>query len=151
MSLVEVLVASVLIVVVTVGVLPLFTSSMASNRAGGDSTVATALARSSLEELNQLSFGDALLLVPGGATELVSEAHRVGEEWVPTATPAASWRRVIRVRQYSVVDLTLPLDGAADPSNVHLKEIEVSVFGTRQLGNALGPSRRITLRQFKSQ
>lgn len=159
LSLIEVLIAAVLLLIMTLGVLPLFAQALRHNLDGRESTQVSNLAKSQVEELLQVPFDSTTLLV--GAGEVASGTQQFWSEsqglWVDTLPPgeAATWARLTTVRQYSVNDLTDdgtfndPLDGATDSIFVHLKEIEVQVWNTRE-GGSLGVGRRLTLKMLKA-
>lgn len=159
-SLIEAILASLILLVVALGVLPLFTRAMASNRAGADSTSLANMATAGAEELYQLPFDHPLLTVPAGATELVSEEvwTRDEERWMAPGDVAAGdlvlWRRRTQVRQFNINDILegdeTPLEGDSPAGSVHVKEIEVEVASTRDAG-PLGGGRGLTVRLFKAQ
>src|SRR5436309_2220196 len=111
-SLVETLIAALLFLVVVVGMLPLFLSSITNNNAGNDYLHATNFARSDLEQLHKLPFTDPNLTIAGGSTSTTRTDYfaqnplltGVGQ-WLTTATAAAPplvlWQRSATVRQYS--------------------------------------------------
>jgi prepilin-type N-terminal cleavage/methylation domain-containing protein len=154
-SLIEVLIAVGILLLVALGILPLFTRAMLSNVSGLESTRVSNQARSRLEELFQLPFNSPQLDVPGGSTELVvdqyySPSTRQWESGTGAGVPAI-FIRTTTIRQYGVTDLTTPLDGDAPAAAVHLKEIVISV---RYAGDAAGPleaPKRITARIMKAQ
>jgi prepilin-type N-terminal cleavage/methylation domain-containing protein len=159
MSLIEVMLASVLFLTISLGVLPMFAQSMVSNSSGNDSTKAANFARARSEELLQLPFNHLDLTIEAGS-EKVSEEYwsRTTEDWRPFPIPAdasAEWVRNTTIRQYSVdaladdvIQVAEALDAGADPSFVHLKEIEVEI---EQFGGLLQSSAKtITLRTFRS-
>lgn len=166
-SLVETLIAALLFLVVVVGMLPLFLSSITNNNAGNDYLHATNFARTDLEQLHKVPFGDASLAIAGGSTSTTTTDYfsqnplltGVGQ-WQPSATPTAPqlvlWQRSATVRQYSVDafadgNLTTDeaLDGASDPIFVHVKEVRVQLTGERQT-SSLGPARQLTFRVLKA-
>lgn len=159
MSLIEVMLASVLFLTISLGVVPMFTQSMVSNSSGNDSTKAANFARARSEELMQLPFNHPDLTIDAGSEKLSQEYYsRVTEIWQPFPIPTdaqAEWVRNTTIRQYSVDALTddvimvsEALDVGTDPSFVHLKEIEVEI---EQLGGLLQSSAKtITLRTFRS-
>lgn len=159
-SLIETILASLILLVVALGVLPLFTRAMASNRAGADSTSLANMATAGAEELYQLPFDHALLTVPDGATELVREEvwTRQRERWLDPASLVSGedvlWRRRTQVRQFNVNDLLdgdeTPLPGGTPAGSVQIKEIEVEVASARGNG-PLGRGRGLTVRLFKAQ
>src|SRR5436305_13986434 len=80
-SLVEALVATGILLVIAIGVIPLFASSILNNTRGSDSTVSTNHSRSQVENLLQLPFNSPSLSVPA----TVSQAE-TDEWWAPGAT-----------------------------------------------------------------
>lgn len=169
-SVVEALIAAAILLIIAIGVLPLFTRAIMDNQAGNDSSTVTNFARSQVEDRFQLNFNDANLTLPNsGATELAttdSWAQGVPNEiadgvegWytgAPTDKGPLLWTRTTTIRQYNVNDLDdngqfdTPLAGSSDPGLVHLKEIDVNLTGVR-LGGPLGSSKQIRLRTLKSQ
>lgn len=169
MSLVEVVLASLILLLIAVGILPLFTRAMASNVAGSDSTYVSNMATERTEEFLQLNFDAEPLRLDDGATSRVyNEVHirdypsagssDYEEVWIDgtladvPAEDRAQWTRVTTIRQYSITDLATPLPGTpgTDPNGaVHVKEIEVAVAGLRE-GGPIGASKEITVRTLKS-
>lgn len=169
LSLVEAVIAAGLLLVIAAGVLPLFAQALASNQSGADSSSVTNISRTQVEELYQLIFSHPQTTIVTG-TELVTpsyyECALLGPprqcEWQPGMPPVDSteailWTRTATIRQYSINALDdqrlepgEALAADAPPGQVHLKEIEVEVLGTREAG-PLGPSRRIAVRMLKSQ
>lgn len=178
-SLVEVLIAGVLLMVITLGILPLFTRAMRDNRSGAESTEVSNAARSQLEEFFQLPWDAPRLVLVGadlnaGTVKAFGDYYSIADDrWKPCAAampdcdpanctvPAgdpARWARVTCIRQFSNDDVTddgvLSDDEAlafdADPSEVHLKEIVVRVGGAQQ-SVVFGPAKRLTVRTLKSQ
>lgn len=162
-SLVETLIAALILMVVALGVLPLFSRAMASNLAGSESTSLANMAATRAEELYQLPFDHDLLTVPVGATEVVTEHVWIDEEgrWIEgtgenlAANQTATWRRQTRIRQFNVNDLLgnnpTPLEGGVAPGSVQVKEIEVEITTGRLGSIALGPARALRVRLFKAQ
>lgn len=160
-SLIEVLVASLILLVIALGLVPLYTRSIRSNVEGFEFTHVSNSAKSRAEEYIQLPFNSARLTVPAGQEELQEQdlysqkEHRwIDEDDWPAAESGgdtALFTRIATVRQFSVTDLFNPLSGDAPPEAVHLKEITVAVQGSRQSGHILGPGKTIAVRVFKSQ
>ena len=157
-SLIEATIAAALLLIIAAGVLPLFAQSLANNIAGADSSAASNGARSQTEQLFQLPFNSVQLTLVAGNELVLEEYYSLAEKkWKLGAEPSggadpALWTRTATIRQYSVNALD---DELVDPAEahlgqVHLKEIEVAVLGTRTAG-PLGPSRRVTVRTLKSQ
>jgi len=155
-SVLEVLIATVIFVIIALGILPLFAASARSNLDGREATEVSNFGRSAVEDLLQASINDARLTVPAGSTVRVSDEYwsqkdQVWKSGTGAAGDPAMWRRRTRVRQYNVSDLATPLNGNADIGQVHLKEIEVEVWhGRNAQALALGGGRRFTVRMLKS-
>ena len=152
-TIIEVLVASVLFLMIALGVLPLFTRSIVSNAEGFDHTRVATFARARGEEFMQLPF-DSPDLKPVTGTERVFDEYysQSSSAWVDGTAPVgdpALWTRTTTIRQFNVDDLATPLPDTAAAENVHLKEITVTVDSTRS--GPLGVGKRLTVRLFKSQ
>jgi prepilin-type N-terminal cleavage/methylation domain-containing protein len=163
-SLVEMLVASMLLLVVVLGVIPLFVRSIISNSGGNDYTRLSNFSKSKVEELFQLDFSNAQLTIPAGQTETSIDEYwsEAEKKWKPGAAPAGvtpPWTRTTVIRQYNIsaVDQTLDnfdfekseaVDGNTAAEAVHLKELIVTVQGMR--GGPLGPRRDLVLRTLKA-
>ena len=154
-SLIEVLVAAAILLVIALGLVPLYVRSIRSNVEGFDYTQVANSAKSRAEEFLQYGFNDARLTVPGGQDALeVQDFYSVEQDrWIEAAVwPAdetALFTRTATVRQFSITDLANPLPGGAGSEAVHLKEITVTVEGSRTA--VLGGGKRIAVRVFKSQ
>lgn len=152
-SLVEVLVAAFILMVIALGLVPIFTRSIRSNVEGFDYTQVSNLAKSRAEEYVQYPFFAPQLTIPGGSEQLEvtdyfsDQQHR----WVGAVSTGdvALFTRTTTVRQFGVSDLKTPLPGDAPPDTVHLKEITVAIAGLRP--TALGSGKAIAVRMFKSQ
>lgn len=169
-SVVEVLIATLIFLIIAVGILPLFAASTKNNMDGREATETANFGRSAVEDLLQAPFNDPRLTVPGGGTvntvqEYYSQKDQVWKAGTGTSADPALWRREIRVRQFNINDLAAdglfddPKSGAEDPGQVHIKEVEVQVWNSRDdkallLGGrrvtTLGMSRRFTVRMLKS-
>lgn len=164
-SMVEVLIASLLLLVILLGIVPLFLRSMSSRQAGRESTAVGSYARTKAETLLQLPFDHPDLTVPGGDAELqvVEYLDQSTNEWSQDAALAdqAIWMRTTHVRQYGTSDLLdgdtdgdgngldVPLPGGTNPRSVQLKEIEVAIASPRD-GGPLGAAEEITVRVLKA-
>ncbi|HYO13621.1 MAG TPA: prepilin-type N-terminal cleavage/methylation domain-containing protein [Thermoanaerobaculia bacterium] len=158
-SVIEVLIATAIFFILAIGLLPLFTHSMANNVAGREATEVSNFTRSRTEELLQLPFNAENMTLPAGGNELVIEEYWSDAEdaWKPGPAPDSLdviWLRTTRIRQFAVGDLldgTLdnPLPGSFPPEHVHLKEIEVEVRGTRN-GGPLGAAKRMNVRMLRA-
>ena len=160
-SVVEVLIATLIFLIIAVGILPLFASSARNNLDGREATEVSNYGRSTLEDLMQADFNHARLTVPVGSTALTTEEYfsRKDETWkagTGSSADPALWRRRTIVRQYGYNDLLdddefdTPLPGGAPVGDVHIKEIEVQVWHARdQQSLALGGGRRYTVRVLR--
>lgn len=157
-SLIEVLVASLIMLVVALGIVSLFTMAASSNLQGSDNTKAANFGREKLEQLWQIPFDDPQLQITGGATTNVTYDYydEATKLWVTmaTATPPANaiWYRITTIRQFKVDDLATPITGdagLADPTQVQLKEIKVEVHNKR-VGGVLGGGKELTLLAYRS-
>lgn len=153
-SLIEVLVAALILGIIALGLVPLYTRAIRSNFEGFDYTRVSNFAKSRAESYLELPFNSAALTVPGGLKELtVTDYYSTNDHaWVATlaAGDEALFTRTTTVRQFSVGDITDPLDGGKPPEVVHLKEITVAIQGNRS-GGPLGTGKSIAVRVFKSQ
>lgn len=153
-SLVEVLLASVILLIMLLGLVPVFLQSMGSNLEGKESSDVSIFARSRAEELFALDFNSEPLRLSDGTERQYFEVYRDGD-WeavvslgtLPTGT---EWTRTATIRQFNIATLDDPLAFDADPGQVHLKEIVVSVrrVGGRNFSNR---GQRLAVRLFKSQ
>lgn len=152
-TVIEVLVASVLFLMIAIGILPLFTRSIVSNAEGFDHTRVATFTRARGEELMQLPFDSPELTLLTGTERVFDEYYsQSSAAWVDGTAPAgdpALWTRTTTIRQFNIDDLTTPLADTAAAENVHLKEITVTVQSTR--AGPLGVGKQLTVRLFKSQ
>ncbi|MEM1245436.1 MAG: prepilin-type N-terminal cleavage/methylation domain-containing protein [Acidobacteriota bacterium] len=158
-SLIEVLIAAALLLIVSVGILPMFTRSITNNLQGKQATEATNLARSELERMIQLPANDpALTLIAGNELVRNEKWSKDSKRWYDVSsfpsTEIDTFERTVTVRQFSmnaladgVLDASELLDASADPQAVHLKEIEVQV-GAPPSG--MSPGKQVTLRMYKA-
>jgi Tfp pilus assembly protein PilV len=162
-SLVEALLASVILMIVALGVLPLFSRAMVSNLAGSESTSLSSMAMERAEEFYQYPFNSSRLTIPGGSTEVFFDEVWTEQDgrWIDGTVAAAEsadktvlWTRRTRVRQFGINDVLggapTPLDGNASTGSVHVKEIEVLVASARLSSVALGPTKDLRVRLFKA-
>lgn len=150
-SLIEALLASLLLVIVILALVPLFAQSMQNTLAGREYSVASQHGRSLADEYYQLPLDGEELLLPVGESVLEGSDWWDGQQhlWVdtaPTFSPGGAlppaWRRDVTVRQYNVNDLleegrlANPLDGGSPAPQVHLREVIVEVESERSGGGA---------------
>lgn len=161
LSLLELLIAMALLAVIAVGILPMMMRSLADSNRGWEATEVSNFALSQLEDQLATPFESPSLQVGSGLTENLSslawvegDPHQVGdalEGWTddPTSKGTTMWRRNTYVRWYNMNDLSTPLDGDTEPTEVHLKEIQVQISGERQ-GGALGGGQELWIRVLKA-
>ncbi len=151
-SVIEGLIAALLLLIVTLGILPLFSRAMNNNVKGNDSTRQSNAAIDAFESAVALPFNSGDMTVAAGTTEtVVTETLALKKVASPTGGEdlALSMRwelpgslvtgdvRVLdrqrTVRQHSFDDFAdnqtfdFPLDGAAEPRLVHLKVVELAL------------------------
>ena len=159
-SLIEVLIASLIMLFIALGIVALFTMSAASNLQGSESTKAANYARERLEQLWQVPFSAPELTISGSGTQNTSYEYydNTTKKWTAMATPtppaAATWTRITTVRQFAVDNLASGAAisgdvGTANPQQVQIKEIKVEVHNKR-VGGALGGGKELTLLAYRS-
>lgn len=157
-SLIEGIVAAALLLAIAMGTLPLFTRSMINNEGGSDFTQLSNAAKGRAEELFELPFDSPLLAITAGTERVFDEYFSQRDKiWKPGVEADATadgdlalLRRTATIRQFNVNDLNTPLDNAAPPGSVQIREITVQVLSTRA-GSPLGPGKQTAIRVFKSQ
>lgn len=155
-SLVEVLIAAVIILFIALGIIPLFTSAMSSNLSGQSSTESANLVRSRLEEFWQMPIDAPELTINAGNERIYYEIldEEGSGDWVVVASPPSpppagtDWVRTTTIRQYSADDLGTPLDASASPATIHIKELVVQVASARVAG-PLGAGKSLAIRAYK--
>lgn len=157
-SVVEVLVAAGILLIIAIGLVPLFTQALITNKAGADSTSASQFGISRVEQLYQLDFNNAVLVPTPVNTGIPEYYSRRDKEWRPGTAPAddpASWTRRTDIAQFNLSDLdddgvfNDPLAVGTDPVFIHIKQIQVTVASTRDPDNPIGTRRPLVLRTFK--
>ena len=157
-SLIEGVIAAALVLIIALGILPLFTRSIINNVGGSDFSQISNAAKSRAEELFELPFDSQLLAITTGTDrvleEYLSQRDKVWKPGVEADAVADSdlalARRTATIRQFNINDLASPLDNSAPPGSVQIREIIVQVRSTRA-GSPLGPGKRTAVRLFKSQ
>ena len=167
-SMIESLIAAAILLMIALGLLPLFSRSIMDNSNGNDLTQGSNHGKTQLEELIQVPFNNEAVTVPGGANELEvvnswaqgdpDETNDADEGWWPpdpTDKGTVLWTRTTRVRQYSVSSLEdgRLVDGEALPGGiqanfVHLKQVEVELENAKS-DSILGGTRQVTFRVLK--
>jgi Tfp pilus assembly protein PilV len=169
-TVIEGLVATALLLIVAIGILPLFANSILNNTRGSDSTTASNFGKTAVENLSQQTFNSPDLTIAGGSTQkLTNEWWKPGagpindstQGWQATAPSAATfttWTRATSIKEYGVRDilttqdpvagslqgvLTTALDGGTQPNFVQLKLITVTVQSSKiNTVNTLGGGSR---------
>ncbi|HVS62990.1 MAG TPA: hypothetical protein VMT85_05725 [Thermoanaerobaculia bacterium] len=159
---IEALLAGVLLLIMALGVLPLFTQSLSNNRQGRTASDATNEARSELERMVAVDFFHADLTIADGETELTrtdyySETKRrwiSDSSWNNATDGMRLFTRDVTVRQYNfdalddeLLEASEAQVGGADPGLIHFKEILVEVEANSL---RVGPNKQVTLRAVKS-
>jgi len=155
-SFIEVVIASLLLLMIAVAVLPMFTEAAASNETGREYTDVANFARSRAEELTQLQFNAEPLTITAGTERLHEEYYSAtSRKWLAGTTAVAPdralWLRRTRIHQYEATDrnLTTPLAAGTDALRIQVKEILVEVRGA-SAGSLFGPAKSITVRTIKT-
>ncbi len=145
-SLVEVLIAMALLLLIVIGLLPLFTRSMTNNLQGSEATRVTNIVVDDFERLLSLPFDSLPMTLPDGQTTVTANDALLLESnvWHDAGSippgDAARFLRTATVRQYNVDDLLdnghldNPLPGGWTPSQVHIKVVDVDVANPRTAG-----------------
>lgn len=171
-SIIEALIAAAILLIIALGLLPVFSRSINDNVSGNDATQATNSSRTEVEELLQVPFGNTRLLVASGQTKAETKdyytrakadstgAYEIGdptEGWTTDATAAGRgpvlWNRTTTVQQYDITDLNdgkldTPLDGSTQANFVHLKQIQVQIDNPKK--DLFGNGQGITLTVIKA-
>ena len=155
-SFIEVVIASLLLLMIAVAVLPMFTEAAASNETGREYTDVSNFARSRAEEFIQLPFNAEPVTITSGTERIHEEYYsNASKKWLAGTTPVAGdralWLRTTTIRQFEAKDTTLstPLPAGTEPLRIHAKEVQVQVRGA-SVGSLFGPTKSITVRALKS-
>jgi Tfp pilus assembly protein PilV len=170
-SLIEALIAAAILLIIALGLLPVFSRAINDNVTGNDATQATNGSRTELEELLQMPFNNQRVVVAGGQTKAETKdfytrakadastgAYQIGdatEGWTADATGRGPvlWNRTTTVQQYGITDLNdgkldTPLDGSTQANFVHLKQIQVQIDNPKK--DLFGNGQGITLTVIKA-
>lgn len=166
-TMVEGLVATAILLVVAIGIIPLFASAILNNTRGSDSTLASNFSKTNVENLSQMPFTNVALTIPAGQTALTTndwwkpgngQINDPSQGWqagTPSAGTLNTWTRSTMVQQYGLSDvlnngaLTTPLDGSTQANFVQLKMVTVNVQSSKA-GGILGNGERITVQAVKA-
>jgi len=170
-SIVEALVAAAILLIIALGLLPVFSRSINDNVAGSDATQATNGSRTQIEELLQTPFNNQRLAIGAGSTKAETkdyftrglsssgtDTYQIGsasEGWTTDSSGRGPvlWNRTTTLNEYAISDLNdgtldTPLDGGTDPSFVHLKQVQVKIENTKK--DLFGNGQGITLTVVKA-
>jgi len=170
-SIIEALIAAAILLIIALGLLPVFSRAINDNVTGNDATQATNGSRTELEELLQLPFNNQRVVVAAGQTKTETKdfytrakadastgAYEIGdatEGWTADATGRGPvlWNRTTTVQQYGITDLNdgkldTPLDGSTQANFVHLKQIQVQIDNPKK--DLFGNGQGITLTVIKA-
>ena len=138
-SLVEALIATALLLLIAVGVLPLFSRSIESNLEGNDALRESNAAGDGTEDLRGTRFNAEEVTMTTAGTEdtrLWDYQLVEGSEWVGTvpAGETAQFSRRLVLRQYQIQldGAVVAVPGNADRGRVHIKEIQMEVGNARR-------------------
>jgi type II secretory pathway pseudopilin PulG len=168
-SVVEGLVAAAILLIIAIGLLPLFTRSILNNARGSDYTQATSHAASDLEDLQRLPFDNNDILLAPAASALdraqftsasFGDGHPVTKtDWGAGAPPVGNkplWVRNTEVMQFGISALDdgvikdeEALPGGTAPIFVQLKQVEVEMVSGKA-DSAMGGISPVRFRLLKS-
>jgi type II secretory pathway pseudopilin PulG len=167
-SLVEALIAAALLMVIALGLIPLFARSINNNSVGSDYSQATMHAKTDLEALQKMPFHSAGLALDPGVTSLqdvryVERGIQKGTpvtafDWrhTPTGDDTVLWTRTTALRQFSIAafDDGILDDGEALPGGtpdtfVQVKELTVSMDSGKVDPGQMAAIGRVTFQLMK--
>jgi len=163
-SIIEALIAAAILLIIALGLLPLFTRSINDNVSGNDATQATNGSRTQIEELLNVPFNNDRMAIPAGATNseaktsytagALDKTGDADEGWWadPAGHGSVLWTRTSEVRQYTISDLDdgsldNPKSGGTEATFIHFKELTVIVANEKK--DLFGGGQGITLRVIK--
>jgi type II secretory pathway pseudopilin PulG len=164
-SIIEALIAAAILLIIALGLLPLFSRSINDNVTGNDATQATNVGRTRIEDLLHLPIKNKKLEIPSAsAVGELKESWTMGdpqktgdadEGWWkdPAGHGTVLWIRTTRVSLYDISDLddgvlNSPLNGSSSSSaTISFKQIQVEVENPKK--NLLGNGQGITLQTIK--
>jgi Tfp pilus assembly protein PilV len=159
-SLIETLIAAALLLIIALGMIPLFKRAIDNNALGSDYTQATSYAKTDLEDLMEIPFQSADMVLPAGASNrtTVRYLQRGIQSGTPTrwqdwlalgavdSNRAVVWTRTTRVRQFGVAAYddgiladSEALPGGTDESFVQIQEVSAVLdSGKAAISNRTG-------------
>jgi type II secretory pathway pseudopilin PulG len=163
-SMIEGLIATALIGVVAIGLIPMFTRSMSDNMAGSDYTRVSNYARSRQEDFGREPFANFTAAIPTGqsSAQVLEYLDPTSLEWLPGPVPAAApgkpeivWTRTTTYTQYDAKGadadglFDFPLSGGSSPLAVQLIQASVKVQSIAPIGPE-GGHKTTTMRFLKA-
>jgi len=155
-SVVEGLIAALILLIVVLGVLPLISQSMLYNLQGLDATTEANAADDGLDTLLPLDVNAPEILLPVGATSLVTTDlyNRYTNDWTADTTVQdtghVEFLRTVTLERFDVTDLQTdgdytfdtPLEGGAalDNKTARFRRLRVHIDNERRGGSAVGVS-----------
>ena len=145
-SLVEGMIAALILLFVILGVLPLVSQSMLNNLQGNTASFQTSASVDGTETRLSLPFNSPELVIQVGSTSLVTEEVFTldSNRWIDKVTfdadpqgDAEHFRRTATLEQVSAGDLDdddrldTPLDGGTDAGSVHIKRVRMVIRDAR--------------------
>jgi len=122
-TLIETLVAAAILLILAIGILPLFVRSIANNMLGGELSQKTNSVKTVVEQIVQLPFDSPQLAVVAGSDRTTTDYYTLGtlgaplgsdpkHGWAPAGFAAASdtsrgqvtWERRTRIRNFRITD-----------------------------------------------
>ena len=162
-SLVEGLIAALILLFVIVGVLPLVSQSMLNNLQGNTASFQTSSSVDGTETLLSVPFNAPELVIAVGSTTSVIQDLYVLEDVLPAitgleakpkrwlaladfnaSTDLTEYTRTATIEQFGASDLDsddsfdTPLDGITDPGSVHFKRVTMQIRHERSFLNLPG-------------
>ncbi len=110
-SLIETLIAAAILLIIALGLLPLFTQAIVNNSLGNDYTQASTHSKVELETLQKMPFENLDLALADGQLQAVRASyleqgivgHPVGPlRWLADEPDGPLWTRTTQIRQYNV-------------------------------------------------
>ena len=167
-SLIEALIATGILLMIAVGIIPLFATSILNNTRGSDSMSATNYGRSQIETLEGMFLKQTpAVSVAAGQKQLVTseywtpgagnQINDAAEGWHAGTAPSgtlATWTRQTTVTEYPLNALD---DGILDPATEAQDGSATPMFtmiqvdlNSGKLGGILGNGERITMRMVRA-
>ncbi len=157
-SIIEGMIAALLLLIVILGILPLVTRGMLNNLQGNDASNETNASVDGIERLLSLPFDNLAMEVPAGQMSFVSTDYYLldGNSWATTIPggDSAQYARVATVEQFGAADLDTdnqldtPLVGGTAPGFVQLKRVTMNIETGRHYLTAASGYRVIAVQTY---